>query len=322
MKKALVTGGSGFLGSYLCEDLLKRGSEVYALDIAGPEKVAHLAEHKNFHYVQGSVLDRDMLDSLINRCDIVFHFGAMVGVHLYVMDPLNVLEVNIQGTRLIAELAFKYGKKVCFASTSEVYGKSTKIPYNEDDDRVLGSTKIDRWCYSTSKAAGEHYLFAYHKLGLPIVIYRFFNAYGPRLDKLGAGRVITIFLEQFLNNKPITVADDGNQTRCFTYVDDAIEAVIKAAELKKAEGEIFNIGSNKEVTMLELANLMKKIGSFSSEIELTPYKKVYGKSYEDVRRRVPDIKKAKEILGWEAKTSLEAGLKKTIDYFRKSLDKK
>jgi len=317
MKKALVTGGTGFLGSYLCEELLKRGQEVYALDIASPSKVEHLTGNKKFHYVQGSVLDRDIIDSLINRCDIVYHFGAMVGVHLYVMDPLSVLEVNIQGTRLIAERAFKYGKKLCFASTSEVYGKSADIPYREDGDRVLGSTKIDRWCYSTSKAAGEHYVFAYHKLGLPVVVYRFFNVYGPRLDKLGAGRVITIFLEQFLTGKPVTVADDGRQTRCFTYVDDAVNAVISAADSKKAEGEILNIGSNKEITILELAETMKKVGGFSSPIDLIPYKKVYGKSYEDVRRRVPDVSKARKLLGWEATTPLDEGLKRTMEHFRK-----
>lgn len=243
--KLLITGGAGFLGSYLSEKLLELGHQVVAVDLASDSKskITHLFSNKNFKYYRGSVLDRDLMDKVIWECDKVFHFAALVGVHHYVERPYNVLDVNVNGTKLVADLAYKYGKKMIFASTSEVYGKSTKVPFSEDDDRVLGPTKIDRWSYSTSKAVGEHYCFAYSQMGMPVVILRFFNAFGPRLDSIESGRIISIFMGQLLKNKPLTLIGDGAQTRCFTYVDDIINGIIRSAEVKKAEGEVINLGT-------------------------------------------------------------------------------
>lgn len=317
--RALITGGAGFLGSHLSEELLKRGDEVVIVDLidkTNQYKIQHLIGHKNFKFYRGSVLDRDLMDKLIWECDKVFHFAALVGVHHYVERPYNVLDVNVNGTKLVADLAYKYGRKVIFASTSEIYGRSTKIPFQEEDDRVLGPTKIDRWCYSTAKAVGEHYCFAYHQMGLPVVVLRFFNAFGPRLDSIESGRIISIFMGQLLKNKPLTIIGDGTQTRCFTYVDDVIEGIMRSSEVPEAEGEAINIGTNRETSILELAKLMAEIYGSDSSIQFLEHEGVYGTGYEDIKRRVPDVSKAKRLLDWEAQTSLETGLKRTIEWFK------
>jgi len=317
--KALITGGGGFLGSHLSEELLRRGYSVVVVDLINKSneyKIQHLISNKDFKFYRGSVLDKDLMDKLIWECDIVFHFAALVGVHHYVERPYNVLDVNVNGTKLVADLAYKYGKKMVFASTSEVYGRSTKIPFGEDDDRVLGSTKVDRWCYSTSKAVGEHYCFAYHQLGLPVVVLRFFNAYGPRLDSIESGRIMSIFMGQLLRNKPLTVIGEGVQTRCFTYVNDVVDGIIRSSEAKGAEGEAINIGTNRETSILELAQVMIKIYGGKHEIEFKEHEGIYGTSYEDIIRRVPDVSKAQRLLKWQATTSLEDGLKKTIGWFK------
>ena len=317
--KALITGGAGFLGSHLSDSLLRRGDEVVIVDLidkSNQHKIEHLISHKNFRFYRGSVLDRDLMDKLIWECDKVFHFAALVGVHHYVERPYNVLDVNVNGTKLVADLAYKYGKKMIFASTSEIYGRSTKIPFREDDDRVLGPTKVDRWCYSTAKAVGEHYCFAYHQLGLPVVVLRFFNAYGPRLDSIESGRIISIFMGQLLKGKPLTVIGDGSQTRCYTYVDDIVNGIIRSSEVKEAEGEAINLGTNRETSVLELAKAMIEIYGGSHEIQFMEHEGIYGMSYEDIKRRVPDVSKAKHLLNWEAKISLEEGLRKTIEWFK------
>jgi len=317
--KILITGGGGFLGSYLSETLLNRGHDVVAVDLvrnSKNSKVGHLLANKRFKFYHGSVLDKDLMDKVIWECDKVFHFAAIVGVHHYVERPYDVLDVNINGTKLVADLAFKYGKKMIFASTSEIYGRSTKIPFSEDDERVLGPTKIDRWSYSTAKAAGEHYCFAYAGMGLPVVVLRFFNAFGPRLDSIESGRIISIFMGQLLKNKPLTVIGDGRQTRCFTYVDDIIEGIIRSSEVKEAEGEVINIGTARETSILELAQLMIKLSGSDSKIEFIEHEGKYGTGYEDIMRRVPDTRKATRILKWEAKIPLEEGLQKTIDWFK------
>jgi UDP-glucose 4-epimerase len=317
--RMLITGGAGFLGSHLAEQLLKRGHEVTVVDMTTNKKeskIGHLLDEKNFKFYRGSVLDKDLMDKLIWECDKVFHFAAIVGVHHYVERPYDVLDVNINGTKLVADLAFKYGKKMIFASTSEIYGRSTKIPFSEDDDRVLGSTKIDRWSYSTAKAAGEHYCFAYYQMGLPVVVLRFFNAYGPRLDSIEAGRIISIFMGQLLKGKPLTVIGDGSQTRCYTYVDDIVDGIIRSSEVKEAEGQVINLGTNRETSVLELAKAMMKLYGGNSEIQFIEHEGVYGTGYEDISRRVPDVSKSKKVLNWEAKISLEEGLRKTVDWFK------
>jgi UDP-glucose 4-epimerase len=314
--KILITGGAGFLGSHLSDAFLARGDEVTILDVGGDLKVRHNLSNPRFHYVRDSVLNADILDGLILRSDLVYHLAAVVGVEHYVGDPYEVLNVNINGTQAVLKLAYKYNRKVVFSSTSEVYGRNPKVPFAEDDERVLGSTRIDRWCYSTSKAVAEHFCFAYHRLGLPVVILRYFNVYGPRLDKIDVGRVITIFMGQVLRGDPVTVIGDGKQTRCFTYIDDAIRATVEAGLSDRVVGEIFNVGTNVETSILELAETMIRIAGSASKVAFLPQESVYGESYEDVPRRVPSVQRMHEILGVRAETLLEKGLRHTIEWFR------
>ena len=317
--RVLITGGAGFLGSHLTDALLARGDEVYVLDIAQDHKIRHHLENPRFHYVRDSVLSREILDGLIYPADLIYHLAAVVGVEHYVGDPYQVLHVNINGTQAVLNLAFKYRKKVVFSSTSEVYGRSLQIPFEEDGERLLGSTQIDRWCYATSKGAGEHFCFAFHKLGLPVVVLRYFNVYGPRMDRMDMGRVITIFMGQLLRGDPLTVIGDGLQTRCFTYVDDAIRATIAAGLKEEAIGEVVNIGTDEEVSIKALAELMIRLGGSRSTVKYMTQADVYGPSYEDIRRRVPSIKKMRQILGIEAQVPLDAGLQRTIEWFRQSV---
>jgi UDP-glucose 4-epimerase len=312
----LITGGAGFLGSHLADLFLARGDTVTCLDTGSTRKVGHLVGNPQFRYVPDSILNSDMLDALIARADLVYHLAAVVGVEHYVADPYAVLNVNINGTQNVLRIANKYGKKVVFSSTSEVYGRNPRVPWSEDDDRVLGSTRIDRWCYSTSKAAGEHFCFAYRRLGLPVVIVRYFNVYGPRLDAIDVGRVITIFMGQVLRNEPVTVIGDGRQTRCFTYVSDAIRATAAAGLVPEAEGQVFNIGNATETTVLELAETMIDLAGSRSKVVFVPQEKIYGQSYEDVPRRVPDCRRMHEILDVKPKVTLREGLADTIVWFR------
>jgi UDP-glucose 4-epimerase len=318
--RTLITGGAGFLGSHLTTALLKRGHTVDIIDL--PEKInegkiQHLVSHDHLHIYPGSILDKDLLDKLIWQCNIVFHFAAVVGVANYVAKPYNVLSVNINGTQLLLDLALKYSKKVIFASTSEVYGKSTEIPFREDGDRVLGPTNVDRWSYSTSKAVGEHMCFALGSKGLRFAILRFFNVYGPRLDSIESGRVLSIFIGKCLRGEPLIVHGDGSQTRCFTYISDAIEGIIKASEVPEAEEEIFNIGTDVETTILELAQKTCDIFGVERNLVFHKHGDEYGLSYEDIPRRVPSVEKAKRILGFEANVPLDDGLRLTIEAFKK-----
>jgi len=316
--KVLITGGSGFIGSHPAEAHLKKGDEVWAVDTAMNLKVRHLLPNPKFHYVKASVMDAEFLEGFVIRCDLVYHHAAVVGVEHYVDDPLNVLNVNILGTLNVLRLAHRHGKRVCFASTSEVYGRNPRVPWKEDDDRVLGSTTIDRWCYSTSKAAGEHYCWAYRRIGLEVSAVRYFNIIGPRLDKIDVGRVITIFMGQLLRNEPITVIGDGRQTRCFTYIDDAVRGTMAAALKPEAIGQVFNIGDDRETQILELAKTMLKIMGRDPKknIKFVKQEQVYGPKYEDIPRRVPDITRMKKVLGVAPSVSLEEALRRTMDWFK------
>ena len=314
--KVLITGGAGFLGSHLTDAFLARGDEVTILDVIADLKIRHHLGNPRFHYVRESVFNTEILDGLVLRAELVYHLAAVVGVEHYVADPYEVLNVNINGTQAVLKAAYKYNRKVVMASTSEVYGRNLKIPFSEDDDRVLGSTRVDRWCYSTSKAAAEHFCFAYHRFGLPVVVVRYFNVYGPRLDKLDVGRVVTIFMGQVLRDEPVTVIGDGRQTRCFTYVEDAIRATVAAGIEPRAVGQICNIGSDREISILELAETMIRAAGSSSPIIFVKQEAVYGESYEDVPRRVPALHRMHEILGVRAETPLEDGLRRTIEWFR------
>jgi UDP-glucose 4-epimerase len=289
---------------------------VFVLDTGPDSKVSQNLGNPQFHFIPESIFSEKMLESLVMKCDIVYHLAAVVGVEHSVADPYKVLNVNVNGTQLVLQLAYKFDRKVVFSSTSEVYGRNRDVPFREHSDRVLGSTAIDRWCYSTSKAVGEHFCFAYKKMGLPVTVLRYFNVYGPRLDWLDKGRVVTIFLGQIMRNDPITVIGDGRQTRCFTYVDDAIAATMNAGLFANANGEIFNVGSDEETSMRELAETMRRICGSTSEIVYVPQEKVYGPSYEDIPRRVPDITRMKEILKVAPRVRLAEGLRQTVEWFR------
>jgi UDP-glucose 4-epimerase len=316
----LITGGAGFVGSHLCTHFVNAGDNVTCLDLSNDRKVAHLLDKPNFRYVHDSVLNGPMVDALVARADLIYHLAAVVGVEHYVADPYKVLNVNVNGTQELLQAAYRHEKKLVFSSTSEVYGRNPKIPWSEDDDRVLGSTAIDRWCYSTSKAIGEHFCHAFARMGLQVVITRYFNAYGPRLDALDHGRVITIFLGQILSGKPVTVVGDGSQTRCFSYIDDCIRATVAAGTNPAAVGGTFNIGTDRETTVKELAETMVAISGTDTPIVYVPQEEVYGKSYEDIQRRVPDITRMREILGVDPSTPLAEGLKTTYDWFLATLD--
>ncbi len=314
--KVLITGGGGFVGSHLADAFLARGDEVFVLDNGSVAKTRHLMGRPGFHFVRDSLFDLEILEGLIAKVDLVYHLAAVVGVEHYVGDPFEVLNVNVNGTQAVLKLAFKHQRKVVFSSTSEVYGRNPKVPWHEDDDRVLGSTRIDRWCYSTSKAVGEHFCFAYHSMGLPVTIVRYFNVYGPRLDQLDVGRVITIFLGQALRGEPLTVIGDGQQTRCFTYIDDAVRATVAAGVADGTDGEVFNIGTDVESTILELAEQLITVTGSSSRIDFVPQASVYGQSYEDIGRRVPDVTKMHAVLGVRAEISLDDGLRRTVEWFQ------
>jgi len=313
--RVLITGGAGFIGSHLAEAFLEQGARVTALDRGPSAKVAHLLEHPRFQLVNGSVLDRAELEPLVADADLVYHLAAVVGVEHYVGDPYEVLHVNVDGTENVLDLALAHGCRVVFSSTSEVYGRNPHVPWSEDSDRVLGSTGIDRWCYSTSKAVGEHFCFAYGRRGLPVTVLRYFNVYGPRLDRADVGRVITIFIGQLLRNQPLTVVNQGRQTRCFTYIDDAVRATVAAGLCEAAVGKVINVGSDVELSILELAERMIKLAKSGSTIELVPEKAVYGNSYEDIQRRVPDVTRMREILGVHDLVPLDVGMRRTLDWF-------
>jgi UDP-glucose 4-epimerase len=316
--RVLITGGAGFLGSHLADAFIARGDEVLVLDTGSIAKVRHLLNEPRFRYIHDTIFNLELLDSLAARVDLIYHLAAVVGVEHYVGDPYETLNVNVNGTQNVLKAAYKYGKKVVFSSTSEVYGRNPKVPWKEDDDRVLGATTIDRWCYSTSKAVGEHFCFAYHKLGLPVAVVRFFNIYGPRLDRVDVGRLFTIFMGQLLRGADLTVIGDGAQTRCFTYVTDAVAATVAAGLNPAAEGNAINIGVNAETSVLDFAKLMLELyGPSKSQIKFVAQEEVYGNSYEDIPRRVPDNSKMRNLLGVEPKVSLREGTKLSMEWFRK-----
>ncbi|MBI2845750.1 MAG: GDP-mannose 4,6-dehydratase [Chloroflexi bacterium] len=315
----LVTGGAGYIGSHLVDRLLSVGHQVTVVDDLSVGKMANLQRHlsdKRFRFIEGSILYPTMMDELMKDCQLVYHLAAVVGVKYYVEDPLKVIATNVRGTEVVLELAALHNCRVVLASTSEIYGKSSQIPFSEDGLRVLGPTWVHRWSYATSKALDEHLAFAYARRGLQVTVIRYFNSYGPRLDPRGYGSVVAKFIIQALQNQPFTVHGDGQQTRCFTYIEDSVEGTLLAGGEEKAIGEVFNIGNSQETSIQELAELVKELtGSESSTLHL-PYQEVYGPGFEDPPRRVPDTSKANILLGFQAKVPLREGLEKTIAWFR------
>ncbi len=317
--RILVTGGAGFIGSNLVDVLMEQGHEVTVLDNLSVGKIANIEHHlesEHFHFVNDTILNVTTLERLVRQADLIYHLAAVVGPKYVVEDPLGTIVTNVRGTENVLELAFKYWVKTVIASSSEIYGKSTAVPLSEDDDRILGPTTVGRWSYSDAKAIDEYFALAYAKKGLPVAIVRYFNAYGPRLDPRGYGSVIARFFTQALRGEPLTIYDDGQQTRCFTYVADTIRGTILAATVKEAVGQVFNIGSNRETTILELAALIRRLTGSASEIVHVPYETAYGPDFEETRRRVPDVTRAREVLGFEAQIALEEGLRRTLGWFR------
>lgn len=318
----LITGGAGFIGSHLCETLLNMGNEVTALDNLSTgkyENVVHLKENPKFNLVVGSILDEGLVDKLCEKTDVIFHLAAAVGVELIVKHPLESLTTNIKGSEAVLNMAQRYNKKVLITSTSEIYGKNVNGPLKEDDDRILGSPLKSRWSYSTAKAVDEILAYVYYKeKGLPTIIVRLFNTVGPRQTGY-YGMVIPRFVTQALKGEPLTVYGDGNQSRCFLYVHDAIFALVKLIQNPLAVGQVFNVGSQEEITIKRLAEKVVQLTGSKSKIAYIPYNKAYEEGFEDMQRRVPDVSKLQKLIGSRSIVDLEGILKSVIEYFKERL---
>ena len=317
--RALITGGAGFIGSHLAEALLAKSHEVFALDnlsTGSIENIDHLKSNPAFHYTIDSVTNEPVLAELIDRCDVVFHLAAAVGVRLIVEAPVYTIENNVHGTEVVLKHANKKKKLVVIASSSEVYGKSASVPFRENADLVLGPTFKHRWAYACSKAIDEFLALAYWKeKRLPAIIVRFFNTVGPR--QTGQyGMVLPTFVRQALAGRPITVYGDGSQSRSFTYVGDVVEGLIALVEEPRAVGQVFNIGNGEEVTIRRLAEMVKAMTDSPSEIVTVPYDEAYEAGFEDMARRVPDIGKIRALVGYEPRVDLAGILARVIEYCR------
>lgn len=317
--KVLITGGAGFIGSHLAERLLARGDQVCLLDdlsTGSIENILLIKNHPNLTYHIDTIRNYRLTAELVDTCDVVYHLAAAVGVKLIVESPVSTIETNIRGTDIVLSLAAKKKKRVVITSTSEVYGKRNKVPFNEDDDLVMGPTNKGRWSYACSKAIDEFLAIAYWKeKRVPTVIVRLFNTVGPR--QTGRyGMVIPNFVQQALTGQDITVYGDGTQTRCFTHVADVTEALIAVAEHPEAVGEVYNIGGDHEISMLELAEKIKHLTESASNIVFVPYDQAYEAGFEDMMRRVPDIAKIRALIGYSPKVKLDAMLASIIEYHR------
>ena len=318
--RALVTGGAGFIGSHLSEALLAQGDEVLILDnlsTGSIDNIFHLKGRPRFEYFIDTVNNEPLLAELIDRSDVVFHFAAAVGVRLIVEQPVHTIETNVHGTEVVLKHANKKKKLVVIASTSEVYGKSDDVPFREDSDLVLGPTPKHRWAYACSKAIDEFLALAYWKeRKLPVIIVRFFNTVGPR--QTGQyGMVIPNFVRQSLAGEPITVFGDGTQTRSFTHVADVVSALLRLVKEPRAIGQVINIGNTEEVSILDLAERVRKLTGSESPIKFIPYDQAYESGFEDMPRRVPDLERVKGLIGYETRNTLDDILAQVIDYFRK-----
>ncbi len=317
--KVLITGGAGFIGSYLAGAYLSRGDEVYVIDDLSTGSLANIqsfAKNPLFHFVNDTILNRDVMLELTGICDVVAHLAAAVGVKLILDEPLKSIHTNIVGTEIVLELANKFRKKTFLASTSEVYGRNSQVPLQETDIRIYGSTHLARWSYAATKAMDEFLALAYYRTKqLPIIIARFFNTVGPR--QTGRyGMVIPRFVGQALRNDPITVYGEGSQTRNFTYVEDVVRGVIGLIDEPRAVGEIFNIGGTGEISINELAARVKSITNSSSPILHVPYDEAYQEGFEDMERRVPDVSKLRRTVGYTNTHDLDSMLAKIIEHER------
>jgi len=311
-RHALVTGGAGFIGSHLAEALLGRGYEVTVIDNLSTgrfENISHLIQQPTFHFVHDHINNEIVMDRLISDCDLIFHLAAAVGVMLIVEKPVHTLETNLLGTESVLRIALRYRRKVLLASTSEVYGKGNHLPFQEDDDVVIGSTSRSRWSYAASKMVDEFLALAYHReYGLPVTVFRLFNTVGPR--QTGRyGMVVPRFIEAALDGRPLQVFGNGEQSRCFLHVADAVEAILLLAEHEESIGQVVNIGSTQEIRIFDLARrVLASLGDnqdAADRIMLVPYEQAYAAGFEDMLRRVPDITRIQKMTGWLPRHDLD-----------------
>ena len=313
--RILVTGGAGFIGSHLSEELLRRGHEVWALDDLSTgciENLRTFERHPKFRFLQGNVMDTALVHGLVAQCERVYHLAAAVGVKYVLENPLRSLLTNIRGTEVVLEACQAHRRKVMVTSSSEVYGKGVTVPFSEDDDRLMGPTHKLRWSYAAGKAVDECLAQAYwQQHHLPVFIVRCFNTCGPRQSS-AYGMVIPNMVQRALRGDPILVYGDGQQSRCFSAVDDVVRGLLMLSESAEAEGEVFNVGSDEECSVLELAQRIKRFCHSDSSIQFMPYEQVYGQSFEDMRRRVPDLRKIRRVVGYRPQITLDRLLEMTI----------
>ena len=317
--RVLVTGGAGYIGSHLVDRLVHLGHNVTVIDDLSTGSLRNLdGAQPHIAFVEGSILDEALVTRLVRDTDVVFHLAAAVGVGHIVEKPLASLITNVRGAEHVIGAATAYDKRLLVASTSEIYGKTTKTPMSEDDDRVLGSTTIARWGYSTAKAIDEHLALAHAAEGRRVSVVRYFNSYGPRLDPRGYGSVVANLMRQALKNEPLTVHGDGTQTRCFTYVTDTVECTVRAGLDDGAQGLVFNVGNDRETTILELARKIIALTGSQSDVSFVSYEARYGKGFEDTVRRVPDVRRARDVLNFSAGIDLDEGLQRTLTWWRET----
>ena len=318
--KVLITGGAGFIGSHLADACISRGDEVFVLDDLSTGRLANLArvaDDPRFHWTAGSVRDSDSVEELVDRCDVIFHLAAAVGVKLIVESPVRTIETNVRGTEVVLAAASRQRKRVLIASTSEVYGVSEQVPFREDGNLVMGATNKGRWSYACSKALDEFLALAYHReKKLPVVVVRLFNTVGPR--QIGRyGMVVPTLVSQALAGKPLTVYGDGKQTRCFGFVADVVKSLLALMDHQDAAGEIFNIGSTEEVSIAQLAGRVIALTGSHSDVVYVPYDEAYEEGFEDMPRRVPDTSKALRFIGFTPSTALDDILRAVIADLKK-----
>lgn len=315
----LITGGAGFIGSHLAERMLESGESVYVIDdlsTGSLENVSGLLSHPNFQLARASITDEVVLDRMASQADVIIHLAAAVGVRMIVERPVHTIETNVMGTEAVLKAALRYRRRTLIASTSEVYGKGSKIPFAEEDDVLLGSTARSRWSYAASKMVDEFLGLAYHaEFGLEVVPFRLFNTVGPRQSGR-YGMVIPRFVRQALANEPITVHGDGSQSRCFCDVRDVVSAIIGLAEHPTSPGRVYNVGGVEEIGIGKLAERIKAATGSTSEISLVPYSEAYPPGFEDMHRRVPDISRVGKLIGWRPTVGLDEILQRVIDFER------
>ncbi|MCM8785112.1 MAG: GDP-mannose 4,6-dehydratase [Candidatus Omnitrophica bacterium] len=323
MEKFLITGGCGFIGSFLAEELINQNKKVVVIDDLSTGSIKNIScilNHSNFTLFIDTILNKDILEQLIKNVDFVFHLAAVVGVKKVMEDPIQSIVTNIEGTYNVLKGCAKYKKKVLITSTSEIYGKNTNVPFSESADIVIGSTKKKRWSYACSKAIDEFLSFAfYEEYNLPIIVVRLFNTVGPRQTER-YGMVIPRFVKQALSGNPITIFGNGEQTRCFIHVKDVISTLLKLIEKEESYGDVFNIGSNEEIKIKNLAFFVKEITKSDSEIKFINPEEVYNKGFEDMTRRIPDLNKLKKIINFQLSYSIKDIINDVVEYYKKQSD--